>query len=568
MILFAPLPQRDLEPPVLRPILAGTTAFADKRLHRPKGVLSDLERMVSVCQTYGAAHPVVLSGEGVARSSISTALTENAAAAKAGDVCLFYFSGLGSTAKDGTASLVPYDAVPDSGSNDLPLALVAQWATAVKAAGARPVAILDACWPNEADVKEANTKEWHPYDPTPRYVNRGRAITEWNYAASGVLLAAGGLGDPNPEGRSGRHAYDWQPSVTSWCGAFTDLVGQAVATAGLRHQKLSPQKIFDVVKRAAEEQAEFKYMADFSPSIAGEDLDAPLLDLPPVLNSGGKPGALMEAEQKRSEKYNVALEVQMDDEATPYQKSALYQTAKARFKEGIQSLGEDVVVATGNQRPDMVLVVKPGGEEEKVVFVLPRDEMRARIVPLEYSETSLGAMLPWIERQALLTRLFRLAELGFPTLPGEVRSTLPTKVTRADKMKGDVTPPASSLVLTMDRGEKMGVVHLYTPRARSIDATGSATQGVLATDPALGYAGSTLGPHEWRVLVIEKTPGLNLPSLPTDGVDPSVVKNEFAKARVAFDLATIPYLRAVLDAVQSGQARWTRLIRPYNVEHS
>ena len=157
----------------------------------------------------------------------------------------------------------------------------------------------------------------------------------------------------------------------------------------------------------------------------------------------------------------------MDDKATPLQKSAFYQKAKAQFLEGAKGLGDDVAVATGNRRPDMVVEVKPGKEDDEVVFVLPADEMRARVVPSEYATASLKDMVPWVERQALLTRLFRMADSGSPTLPGTVQTTLPAKVTTADRLTGDVTPPADALVLTMDRGEKFGVgPPLHAPRSR------------------------------------------------------------------------------------------------------
>ena len=251
---------RRLDEPVLRPVLVGAGAFAAKGIFAPRGVKGDLERMTAVCRAYGSLGPPTLSGPGANRGAILAALDGAAVSAKTGDVCLFYYSGLGSTAKDGAASLVPYDAIPGSGGNDLPLAAVASWATKVKAAGARPVVVLDCCWPNEADVAGAQTKEWHPYDPTPRMLKRGKPVVRLGYDGPGVLLAAGG---------DGGHAYDWQTSETEWYGAFTDLVGQSVVTAGLRGQPLSPQGMYDVVARAAKDQADFNYMADFKPTLVG-----------------------------------------------------------------------------------------------------------------------------------------------------------------------------------------------------------------------------------------------------------------------------------------------------------
>ncbi len=546
-------------PPTLRALLVGTTKYADKSgIVAPRGVSEDILRMRAVCRAYGQVVPSVLSGPAATLEGIQEGLDRVAKEAKPGDVCLFYFSGKGS-GKAGAPSLVAADGTLNSDANDLTITALTTWAKAVEAAGAKPVMVIDACWPLAVDLAKGQTKEFHPYDETPRSVARGKAVEGPAYTGPGVMLSAG-----SAKGRT----YDWQITEDTWSGAFTDLVGQSVVAAGLRSEPLSLATIFRNVQRTADEYREAGYIPDLYPQLTG-DGETPLMGRAPSLTQTGELGRILTVEKERATKYRVAFNVDLPG-GTPEDKNALYLQVRGGLRE---KLGSGISIVLKGARPDAILTIRK--KQDEVYVELPRDEIRGGSPPMAYPLAAPDPMVAWLQRQSLFLRLFRVLDAGTPTLTtsSAIKTTLPTSVVIPEGTKvglsAEVTPPVPGVALVLDRGTALNVVHLYTPQFTNSAVLGGPEKPVKVGGEGWNFSPDVVGSHEWRMLVVDGT-DLKLPPLPPTYVRPKGTLNDEQRAaqrsaRTAFDAAIVPYLTTLLDAVESGKSRWTGLVLPYTV---
>lgn len=538
-------------------------SFITAERDRLRGASTDLELTRRMLGVFGFKNLIALRNSQARSADILREMGRIETKAQRGDQAVFYFSGRGSVAPDPRnnndprnmePTLVPFDGVRETPRNDMRIRRVEEWATRLERKGVTVTVILDTCFVGDA----RKSGEFRPWRDVPRSVVRQGVPREQIYRGPGLCLTA-----TTARGRS----YEWELTFGRWSGAFTY---ELICAAGKRFpERPTWGEMVEDVRRFFLSKAR-DYMPGQIPSPARADLAYDLRDraiftpehAPAEPTTAPTPQQQQEFKQVLDERkemdrnLRVSLDVlDVSDQERKRILDELYMPLKTYLADNLQGV---MLVAPGAARPDRVIQIMDysrGRLSAKLKGTEVEDVRLKTASGRDIAEVMQDGLADYVQRQAYVLKLYRMAETG-QNLPGEWS----VRTDRAE-YAADVNNPrqSDSLVIQIESAvegdlyilnqDPNGLVHLLWPAPAA--PNNRVKIGATRWPESSGIRIRVLPPKGQTInralLVVSSAP---LPSLePPAGT-------EWQDDDPAYSKAELAHLRALLEAIQNGQARW------------
>jgi hypothetical protein len=524
------------------------------------GSAYDLRLMSKMLDSYGFKTEQ-LARSNATRQAIVTKMSQLAAAAKAGDDFVFYFSGRGSIAPSTETptskvqmepTLVPYDGKETVIDFDLRMKRVEVWAKEITDKGASVTIIVDASF-------QSATRDdvGRPYNPTPRTIRRRSTmdgeVREEPYRGPGIYLAA------TPSGGS---AYEYlvNASKNTWAGAFTDMLVNEVLAQVQKGEVPTYSGAMREVQAYFKDKVRQDYMPGLSPYPFTKTLvaQADVYDKPMfggVTPSGIPPAQKAEITQmvvdqeKKERKLRIGLSFpsvrgrsssgtqardldDMEKERDPKLVEAMtkYVAANLPYAE-VQPPGAPIDLIVSLSKPG------GGGLEARITGDEVDRAQNLRFSGGDVPTVMKAGLSATIERKALINRLFKLLDDEKPTWTNEVNVTSDkSRLKPNDEFKLTFQTGEPALLYIFDRDDADGIVQLTYPAKGAED---NRLEGQMILEPTVDE-GSPQGKMMVRALFLEPVPSVKIPAIGDDTLG-----------------GLLKQLRVIVPAIESKKLRWT-----------
>jgi hypothetical protein len=455
-----------------------------------------------------------------------------------------YFSGLGSLAHVAAEpklvpSLVPFDALPDSGSGDINMMDLEALAAKFAARQARITYVVDASYVAPPATKDFQGKPWRP---VPRCYERGPVqpddVRDVLYRGQGVMLAAcGPLGS----------AYELQQNVeqTSWQGAFSSMLEEEVYDGA--RSKLSAQEAMVRVSLLFKPVVSASYLTNqnVSPPIGAPNSDFSLnifsSSSPDVSKFPDLARILAKREQRQSQ-FQVAID--LDALPGPAENAVIATVASA-----LKSVNPNTHVVGPGQCPDRVLHLDTDLDTVEV----KQGEAASKLGSFSIRKGELVALCGRLATEWECLQLARFASEHSGPMDGQwlVKPDGSGHYGVDDDVALAIKAPCAGFLVAISRDSADGLYETLFPEVCQPTCPIPAGESTFEPNPPLGlHANDTPGTTWLSAILLPQEFQWKMSSVPANLA--SVSKAEFQQ----YDAALLKTLREVNAWIRDSTKKW------------